>query len=713
MQAEPKVKVYARVRPLLERERGEKVSITSCAAQHTVTVTTAFNPPKHFTYHHVFGESTAEDAVFDSVGVPAIHRAVRGLTCAIVAYGQTNTGKTHTWAGLLRRTATYLFPLTVEKESHRAASQCSSTTGSEGSLEEVPEGACKLPADLEHSPEDYCPYDIFVSSMQLYNDVVTDLLSGTAAPLTIHENLTLNSAGTPRNGFCVPGLSHHLVRTAEDVLRLMDVANACRTVALTGMNADSSRSHLLFTLKIVPRGGTACSCPEGEEGGQLCFVDLAGCERIHRTHATGQRKLEAQSINLSLAALGNVVHALSNPKALHIPFRDSKLTRVLYDYLAPNGAHMDLILTLAPGSADVGESTSVLLFGERAMQIPATRTRSNSPGSSKTGHAQANSRRGAPEAFVHELETRLRDVLEENAQLRMALEETLTQEAPRSTSSSERVFKVDFGMQADCFVATEMSSAERDHLASRCATLEAANADLLSECSNLRRAYDEERNAKVELLAHLQHEAKLPLTYLTPECINSYILQAVQTRTKAIEDAESRLQEIRRAMEEAQRLTQVELSRANATARAHANEIAELQSSLEHERALREAAVAERQLLQEVRSERDELLNEVRRLKQSLTSRILSEKEQKPHTQTSSEPVSAGKQSAPPQRQPLGTSTQSNQTSTTGKLSSPPLDGKNNSVAPSCVVEPLVSSDALRGVPESVSAIGRENWQRL
>jgi hypothetical protein len=172
-------------------------------------------------------------------------------------------------------------------------------------------------------------YLITVSFLEIYNEVIKDLLNPSDKVLKIREH--------PEMGIYVEHLAELVVRTPEDVARLLDEGNAVRQVAATQMNERSSRSHSCFTIKIgskkiemLPDGATT---KETRMNAKMNLVDLAGSERAAKTGATGDRLKEGAAINKSLSALGNVINMLADKnaklKAQHVPYRDSKLTRLL------------------------------------------------------------------------------------------------------------------------------------------------------------------------------------------------------------------------------------------------------------------------------------------------------------------------------------------------------------------------------------------------
>ena len=177
-----------------------------------------------------------------------------------------------------------------------------------------------------------CPCVVVRASyLEIYNEDIRDLLKKDAS-----NKLELKE--TPESGVYVKDLSSYVVKSVQEIHQVFTAGTQNRTVGATLMNADSSRSHSIFTV-IIEQSGMAGS-ESGLAMGKLNLVDLAGSERQAKTGATGDRLKEATKINLSLSALGNVIKALVDSKQSHVPYRDSKLTRVLQDSLG--GAHFAL-----------------------------------------------------------------------------------------------------------------------------------------------------------------------------------------------------------------------------------------------------------------------------------------------------------------------------------------------------------------------------------
>ena len=204
-------------------------------------------------------------------------------------------------------------------------------------------------------PEDI-EFTIKVSFVEIYNEKIKDLLDPRKNDLKIHENKQL--------GVHVAGMTETYVGTEEKVYELLKYGNENRSIGATNMNKQSSRSHSVFILQVEQKNLADFS----SKTGKIYLVDLAGSERISKTGAEGNTLTEAQNINKSLTALGQVINALTDGKSTHVPYRDSKLTRLLQESLGGNSM-TSLIITCSPSVFNEEETRSTLRFGQRAKQI--------------------------------------------------------------------------------------------------------------------------------------------------------------------------------------------------------------------------------------------------------------------------------------------------------------------------------------------------------
>lgn len=287
--------------------------------------------PRTFTFDHVFDSDSTQQEVYTSCARPLVDSVLGGYNGTIFAYGQTGTGKTHSMEG------------------DRNNPQLRGI---------IPNAFEQIFSHIKHAGAG-AQYLVRASYLEIYNEEIWDLLSPKAPKLEIKERTD--------TGVYVKDLSTHVIKDVEEAYKLMAIGNQNRSTAATNMNARSSRSHSIFTITVE------CAEPgtDGESHirvGKLNLVDLAGSERQSKTGATGDRLKEAAKINLSLTALGNVISALVDGKSSHIPYRDSKLTRLLQDSLGGNSKTM-MIATLSPASYNYDETLSTLRYANRAKNI--------------------------------------------------------------------------------------------------------------------------------------------------------------------------------------------------------------------------------------------------------------------------------------------------------------------------------------------------------
>ncbi|XP_020591197.1 kinesin-like protein KIN-7L [Phalaenopsis equestris] len=283
-----------------------------------------------FAFDHVFEQSSTNAAVYDVLIKSIIHAAINGFNGTAFAYGQTSSGKTFTMNG--SQFDSGIIPLAVRdifNTTHKIT-------------------------DRE--------FLVRVSYMEIYNEEINDLLSLGNQRLPIHESL--------ERGVYVAGLREEIVNSADQVLELIKLGEANRHVGETNMNVRSSRSHTIFRMVIESSAKDSTSSVDAIRVSVLNLVDLAGSERIAKTGAGGVRLKEGKHINKSLMILGNVINKLSEngKQRSHIPYRDSKLTRILQPALGGN-AKTSIICTVAPEEVHTEETKGTLQFASRAKRI--------------------------------------------------------------------------------------------------------------------------------------------------------------------------------------------------------------------------------------------------------------------------------------------------------------------------------------------------------
>ncbi|XP_058727288.1 kinesin-like protein KIN-14P [Vicia villosa] len=327
------IRVYCRIRPFIPGQK-EKQSIVERIGESDLVVA---NPSKQgkealktFKFNKIFGPASTQAEVYDDIQA-FIRSVLDGFNVCIFAYGQTGSGKTYTMSG----------PNGATNESlgvnYRALNDL---------------------FNISSSRQSSIVYEIGVQIIEIYNEQVRDLLSTD----TSVKKLGILSHSQP-NGLAVPDASMHPVKSTADVIKLMDIGLKNRAKGSTAMNERSSRSHSVVSIHVRGADKKSGSTLQGN----LHLIDLAGSERIDRSEVIGDRLKEAQHINKSLSALGDVIFALSQ-KSSHIPYRNSKLTQILQSSL---GGHAKTLM-LVQINSDVksySESLSTLKFAERVSGV--------------------------------------------------------------------------------------------------------------------------------------------------------------------------------------------------------------------------------------------------------------------------------------------------------------------------------------------------------
>ncbi|KAF8964703.1 kinesin heavy chain [Flammula alnicola] len=333
MASSTNIKVVCRFRPVnsIEMREGGDIVVSfddNLQTTYLKSAQVSSGPEKDgFTFDRVFPMATKQHEVFDYG-----HHVLDGYNGTVFAYGQTGSGKTFTMMGadidsdelkgIIPRITEQIFQSIVESDAH-----------------------------LE--------YLVKVSYMEIYLEKIRDLLAPQNDNLQVHEEKS--------KGVYVKNLSDYYVSSAAEVYEIMRTGGASRVVTSTNMNAESSRSHSIFLITIQQRNTETGA----QKTGNLYLVDLAGSEKVGKTGASGQTLEEAKKINKSLSALGMVINALTDSKAKHIPYRDSKLTRILQESLGGN-SRTTLIINCSPSSYNEAETLSTLRFGIRAKSIKNT-----------------------------------------------------------------------------------------------------------------------------------------------------------------------------------------------------------------------------------------------------------------------------------------------------------------------------------------------------
>ncbi|KAJ9583289.1 hypothetical protein L9F63_022372, partial [Diploptera punctata] len=294
-------------------------------------------PPKCFTFDGVYHINSTTEQIYNEIAYPLVEGVLEGYNSTVFAYGQTGCGKSFTMQGV------------VNPPTQRGI----------------------IPRAFEHifeavSVAEGTKYLVLASYLEIYNEEIRDLLGR-----DVKRKLDLKEHAD--KGVYVQDLSLHPVQNVSECEQLMERGWKNRSTGATLMNADSSRSHSIFSISLEMMPITALVDDNSADGdhirrGKLNLVDLAGSERQAKTGATGDRLKEATKINLSLSALGNVISALVDGKSKHIPYRDSKLTRLLQDSLGGNTKTL-MVACLSPADNNYDETLSTLRYANRAKNI--------------------------------------------------------------------------------------------------------------------------------------------------------------------------------------------------------------------------------------------------------------------------------------------------------------------------------------------------------
>ncbi|XP_033118562.1 kinesin-II 95 kDa subunit-like [Anneissia japonica] len=330
------IKVVVRCRPLNSKETaaGHKRIVEMDVKKGVIVLNNPNNQgeaSRNFTFDAVYDWNSIQKQLYDETFRPLVESVLNGFNGTIFAYGQTGTGKTYTMEGVRND---------LEKRGV------------------IPNSFDHIFTHIARSQDQQ--YLVRASYLEIYQEEIRDLLAK-------DQSKRLDLKERTDTGVYVKDLSSFVTKSVKEIEHVMNVGNSNRSVGATNMNEHSSRSHAIFIITIE------CS-QVGVDGenhicvGKLNLVDLAGSERQGKTGAAGVRLKEATKINLSLSALSNVISALVDGKSSHIPYRDSKLTRLLQDSLGGN-AKTVMVANIGPASYNYNESITTLRYANRAKNI--------------------------------------------------------------------------------------------------------------------------------------------------------------------------------------------------------------------------------------------------------------------------------------------------------------------------------------------------------
>lgn len=328
---ESSVKVLCRVRPALDFENViYKKVISNSRIAHVVSLKTIGigqdDSLQSFTFDYVFDSDASQSEIFEYIGRPMISDIMAGYNGTIFAYGQTGSGKTFTMMGELL---------------------------SDYNQGIIPKTSNELFNHIDNDSENI-EYIIKISMLEIYKDNLNDLLNDKSSTLKIKQ--------CPHKGIYVEGLNSICVTNAKELIEVVCMGEEYRTVAFTRLNDRSSRSHMLCIIEVIQNLDNGST-----KKGMLNLVDLAGSEKVRNSGVTGIHLEEATKINLSLSSLGKVISALAAGKD-YVPYRDSKLTRLLQESLGGN-YKTSLIVCCSPAISALDETLNSLNFAVRAKAI--------------------------------------------------------------------------------------------------------------------------------------------------------------------------------------------------------------------------------------------------------------------------------------------------------------------------------------------------------
>ncbi|XP_032223609.1 kinesin-like protein KIF27 isoform X2 [Nematostella vectensis] len=352
--SEVPVRVAVRVRPLVGQEKVHQVP--QCVEFVANKPQLILGKDRGFTFDYVFQPDASQVEVYESCIEPLVKSCLEGYNATVFAYGQTGSGKTYTIGGL--------------------------DTG--GLMDDqygiIPRAVKQIFQAFEESKQKIV-FEVHVSYIEIYLEELRDLLDLDTSSKDIHIR------EDDKGNTVVVGAMEQPVQSLDEVMSCLDTGSAARHTGATNMNEQSSRSHAIFTMyigqkpfedpeQITSQENVRKQSQESDvdymdyKYSKFHFVDLAGSERVDRTGNVGDRFKESVQINTGLLALGNVISALADArkKILHVPYRESKVTRLLKDSLGGN-ARTTMITCLSPAAADFAENLNTLKFATRARNI--------------------------------------------------------------------------------------------------------------------------------------------------------------------------------------------------------------------------------------------------------------------------------------------------------------------------------------------------------
>ncbi|KAG9510051.1 Kinesin-like protein KIF11, partial [Fragariocoptes setiger] len=468
------IQVFVRCRPQNPHEKRCVVDVLPERKEIRVHEKNSHDP-KSFYFDRVFGPDSLQVDVYKAVVWPLIDQVLLGFNCTVFAYGQTGTGKTYTMEG--------------ERSNSDLSWEDDPTCGI------IPRALSQLFETLSAQDNEFT---VRVSFLELYNEDTYDLLSG----LEDTTKLKIYDDSQKKGSVIIGGLEEIIVRSKSEIYDILRRGSSKRQTAATLLNACSSRSHTIFSVTLHIKEASM----DGEELlkiGKLNLVDLAGSENIGRSGAQDKRAREAGNINQSLLTLGRVITALVE-KRPHVPYRESKLTRLLQDSLGGK-TKTSIIATVSPAVADAEDTLSTLEYASRAKKI-----------TNKPEMNQRLTKKALLREYTQEIERLRRDLQASREKNGVYLDvENYKELCAQSTTIQEKEERL-LAVQEEAKKISELFEATSNKLKETEANLKQIEENLKEKCKTLattenilHEAKEECEKQKILVDAHKQTEEKL------------------------------------------------------------------------------------------------------------------------------------------------------------------------------------------------------------
>ncbi|XP_054280816.1 kinesin-like protein KIF3B isoform X3 [Macrosteles quadrilineatus] len=478
-----KVQVVVRCRPMNEKEKSKgHLSVVKCFPSRGVVE--IYDPKyekldqcKMFAFDAVYDWNCTQQEIYDETVRPLVNAVLSGFNGTIFAYGQTGTGKTYTMEG---------------------------TKSDENAKGIIPKTFDQIFDHISRSQN--MQYLVRASYLEIYQDEIRDLLDkNPKKKYELRENKEM--------GVYVKDVQSFVCKSVKQIERIMAAGNQNRTIGATDMNERSSRSHAIFIIT-VEMSDTMGPLENRVRVGKLNLVDLAGSERQNKTNSEGKRLKEASKINLSLTALGNVISALVDGKGQHIPYRDSKLTRLLRDSLGGNSKTL-MVANIGPASYNYDESLNTLRYASRARNI-----------------------KNEPRVNEDPVDALLRKYQEEIKRLKTQLAERAAQKEQRHKSGKKKRSSAKMDDSIISNASSDLSDTIKDE------------DNILTEDNELRKKSDVEKEHVEELMKRIQSmESKLLRGSTSILDHTNEQQRALEAREREIHERKQREQEIQQMLE--------------------------------------------------------------------------------------------------------------------------------------------------------------------